>query len=256
MKKYMLLTAFITLFMSIALFTGCASNIDKGLHYNYILVHGATGGGWDWKHVEKLLIADNHSVYRPTLTGLGEKVHLANSDINLTTHINDIVNLILFEELDNVILVGHSYGGMVITGVMDRIPERIAYVIFLDAAVPDDGMSELDTNGPLPSNFKVIDGLVYPPWIDSKKPYPREVPQSLKTFTEPVSFKNPEAKKLPVTFVAYVLPDEIIERKEEDSSWKRAEERGWEIITFNSDHNAQRSHPAELVELLKATPKL
>ena len=110
-----------------------ASDTDNDRYFTCILVHGATGGGWDWKTFEQHLAEENHVAYRPTLTGLGEKVHLASPETNLTTHINDIVNIVIFENLDDVVLVGHSYGGMVITGVMDRIPERVGHAIFLDA---------------------------------------------------------------------------------------------------------------------------
>lgn len=232
-----------------------ASDTDNDRHYTYILVHGATGGGWDWKTIEQLLEEDNHVAYRPTLTGLGEKVHLASPEINLTTHINDIVNIIIFENLEDVVLVGHSYGGMVITGVMDRIPERVGHAIFLDAAVPGDGMSVLDLYGRQRSELNVADGQIHFPWIDFDKPYPRDVPQLLKTFTEPVSFKNAQAKALPATFVAYVSPDRVNERRANDPSWKRAENRGWEILTLNSGHNAQRTHPDELAKLLITIPK-
>ena len=106
----------------------------------FVLVHGATAGGWEWKTTGKFLTDDGHTVYRATLTGLGEREHLNSADIDLQTHINDVVNLILYEDLHDVVLTGHSYGGMVITGVIDRIPERIKHVVYLDAAVPDDGM--------------------------------------------------------------------------------------------------------------------
>ena len=91
---------------------------SEAVHYTYVIVHGASGGGWDWRTMDELLTAGGHTVYRPTLTGLGEKMHLANADINLTTHIDDIANVILFEDLDEVVLVGHSYGGMVITNLI------------------------------------------------------------------------------------------------------------------------------------------
>ncbi len=120
---------------------------------------------------------------------------------------------------------------MVITGVMDRIPDRIAQVIFLDADVPNDGMSYNDLWGPFPSGTEVVDGLVYFPWVDTNKPYPRDVPQSLKTLTEPVSFKNPKARVLPVAYVAFVAPDKIKERSGKDPSWKHAKERQWKIHT-------------------------
>ena len=177
MKKIILLISFLV-------FATCATvaeevDSNKGPS-TFVIVHGATGGGWDWKTVAQLLSANNHIVYRPTLTGLGEKYHLNNPDVNLTTHINDVVNLIVFEDLHDVVLVGHSYGGMVITGVIDRIPERIRHVTFLDAMVPDDGMSMIEGK-PLHLNIKVINGMIHFPWVDSSLPFPRDLAQSLKT---------------------------------------------------------------------------
>ncbi|MDN4504290.1 alpha/beta hydrolase [Alteromonadaceae bacterium BrNp21-10] len=253
--KRVLLTALFYFFATVFSFSGLANTTPENEHNTYILVHGATGGGWDWKGIDDRLTTNNHQVYRPTLTGLGEKVHLANPEINLTTHINDVVNLILFENLNNVVLVGHSYGGMVITGVMDRIPERIAYVIFLDAVVPDDGMSANDVFGSSFPDEMIIDGQIHFPWLNAEQTYPKDVPQSLKTFTEPVSFNNPKALALPATYVAFVSPKDIELRKSRDSSWKRAKERGWKIVTLDSDHNAQRTHPEELVSLLQTTVK-
>ena len=120
---------------------------DTAKKYPYVVVHGATAGGWEWKQAGKFLSDDGHTVYRATLTGLGERMHLNSAEIDLETHIKDVVNLILFEDLTDVVLTGHSYGGMVVTGVMDRVPERIRHVVFLDAAVPDDGMSLWDLFG-------------------------------------------------------------------------------------------------------------
>src|SRR6476660_1698835 len=91
----------------------------------FVLVHGAWHGGWCWKRVTPLLRAAGHEVFAPTLTGLGERAHLASRGINLDTHINDVVMLMEAEELEDVVLVGHSYAGMVITGVADRAPQRI-----------------------------------------------------------------------------------------------------------------------------------
>jgi pimeloyl-ACP methyl ester carboxylesterase len=180
-------------------------------------------------------------------------VHLSSPDIDLTTHINDVANVIVFESLDDVVLVGHSYGGMVITGVMDLMPERVTYAIFLDAAVPEDGMSllALINDGDLPPGFEVIDGMVHFPWLDASAPLPRDVPQSLETLTQPVSFNNPLALELPATFVAYLPAGESVEERRADPSWQHAEARGWSIRTLESDHNAQRSHPRELVALLE-----
>src|SRR5690606_6983027 len=130
----------------------------------FVLVHGATAGGWEWKRTGEFLTADGHTVYRATLTGLGEREHLNSPEIDLETHIQDVVNLILFEDLHDVVLTGHSYGGMVVTGVMDRIPERLKHVVFLDAAVPEDGQSLWDLfggQGMDPDRFK--DGFMQVP---------------------------------------------------------------------------------------------
>ena len=221
----------------------------KSKHYTYILVHGMTGGGWDWKHMDSLLSSEGHIVYRPTLTGLGEKMHLLSPDIDLNTHILDIVNLIKFEQLDNIILVGHSYGGMVITGVMNQMPERIQHSFFLDALVPDHGMSAIDTAGNS-LGFKTKDGIVYPPWLDNKRPIPGDVPHPLKTLTEKVAYNNPTAIELPATYVAFIPPELTREQRAEDPSWQRAKQRGWVIKMLNSDHNAQRSYPEALKKIL------
>ena len=109
----------------------------------YVLVHGAWHGGWCWQRVTPLLRAAGHEVLTPTLTGLGERSHLANSAIDLNTHIQDVVNVLEYEDLRKVILVGHSYGGMVITGVSERVPERLTHLVYLDAFVPRDGQSLL-----------------------------------------------------------------------------------------------------------------
>ena len=107
----------------------------------FVLVHGAWVGGWAWKHVAPLLRERGNDVFTPTLTGVGERVHLATPEVNLDTHITDIVNVIYYEDLEAVVLVGWSYSGMVVSGVLDRIPERLARVVYLDAEVPRDGES-------------------------------------------------------------------------------------------------------------------
>ncbi|UVO54286.1 alpha/beta fold hydrolase [Sphingomonas sp. SUN039] len=109
-----------------------------------VLVHGGGHGGWCYAKVARLLRAAGHDVYTPTLTGLGERLHLLTSETSLSTHVTDVVNLLIFESLRDVILVGHSYGGMVITGVADQAPERIRELVYLDAAHPDDGESLAD----------------------------------------------------------------------------------------------------------------
>lgn len=106
---------------------------------NFVLVHGAWHGGWCWKRVARILRAKGHEVYTPSLTGLAERSHLVNRNVNLETHILDIVNLLQWEELSDVVLCGHSYGGQVITGAADRSADRIGALVYLDAFVPENG---------------------------------------------------------------------------------------------------------------------
>jgi len=230
-----------------------AAAAETGKH-TFVLVHGATAGGWEWKSTGKFLTDDGHTVYRATLTGLGERMHLNSTDVDLEMHINDVVNLILFEDLKDVVLTGHSYGGMVITGVIDRIPERIKHVVFLDAAVPDDGMSIWDLFGAGapqdPERFK--DGFMQVPWVKADAKPPHSVKQSIKCFNQPVSYKNPAAKALQVTYVAFIPKDKSAEeRAKMDKSWQRAVARGWTIRTFTGGHVAQQEDPRGVATLIE-----
>jgi pimeloyl-ACP methyl ester carboxylesterase len=110
----------------------------------FVLVHGAWHGGWCYARVAALLRARGSNVFTPTLTGLGERAHLAHPMIDLSTHVTDVVNVLRYEDLHDVVLCGHSYGGNVITGVVEAVPERVAALVFLDAFVPEDGESLQD----------------------------------------------------------------------------------------------------------------
>jgi len=220
--------------------------------YTFVLVHGATAGGWEWKSTGKFLTDDGHTVYRATLTGLGEREHLNSTSVDLQTHIQDVVNLILYEDLHDVVLTGHSYGGMVVTGVMDRIPERIRHVVFLDAAVPDDGMSLWDLFGGTPQDPRFADGFMQVPWVKPGTPPPHSVKHSVNCFNQPVSYKNPAALALPVTYVAFVPKDKSAdERAKTDKSWQRAVARGWTIRTFPGGHVAQQEDPRGVATLIE-----
>lgn len=231
-----------------------AASVRAADKQTFVVVHGATAGGWEWKKTGRFLSDDGHEVYRATLTGLGERMHLSSPDIDLQTHINDVVNLILFEDLKDIVLTGHSYGGMVITGVMDRVPERIKHVVFLDAAVPDDGMSIWDHmgGGNQQNSERFKDGFMQVPWATADSKPPHSMKQSIKCFNQPVSYKNPAAKALNVTYVAFVPKDKSAEeRAKTDKSWQRAVSRGWTIRTFPGGHVAQEEDPRGVATLIE-----
>jgi pimeloyl-ACP methyl ester carboxylesterase len=231
---------------------GQAQKTDTQAKQTIVIVHGAWGGGWAFKRVESLLREKGFTVYRPQLTGQGDRVHLAKPDIGLSTHIDDVVNTLLYEELHDIILVGHSYGGMVISGVADRVPDRIKRLVYLDAIVPNDGdsVSSIMRNG---SDFikQMTKGdYIVPMWVKPDQPPPKDVPQSLKTFTDAIVLKNETARKIPATYILTV--DKGKEAKDDDffAQSQRARERGWPILQLTADHNPQWSAPEALVEML------
>lgn len=234
-------------------FSIAASTLAKDFEKEtFVIVHGATAGGWEWKSTGKFLEEDGHDVYRATLTGLGERHHLATPEIDLDTHIDDVVNLILFEDLNEVILSGHSYGGMVITGVINKIPERIKHVMYLDAAVPEDGESIWDLfgrNGPS-DDSRISNGMLLTPWVNEDSKPPHSAPQSIKTFSQAVSYDNPLAKALPVSFVAFVPEGQSISERSQQKPWKRAKSRGWSIHTFPGGHVAHQEDPSGVASLM------
>jgi len=219
-----------------------------------VIVHGAWGGSWAFRKVEALLREKGFNVYRPQLTGLGERVHLSRPDIGLTTHIDDVVNTIMYEDLHDIILMGHSYGGMVISGVADRVPDRISRLVYVDAFVPNDGESVMSINGTRSDWLKpMIKGdYIVPPWVKPDQPPPHDVPQPLKTFAEPISLKNKPALKLSAT---YILTVNAGKEARDDDFWlhaQRAKERGWPVLQLTADHNPQWSAPEGLVEMLSS----
>ena len=120
----------------------------------FVFVHGAGLGGWCWRKIVPLLRSEGHEVYTPTLTGLGERSHLATRlDVDLELHIQDVAAVLEYEDLSNVILTGHSYGGMVITGVADSLPDRVGQLVYLDALIPENGEAVIDLRPELASEI-------------------------------------------------------------------------------------------------------
>ena len=246
----------------ITVLTGCQTGTRmpaspspvSGKRFTCVLVHGAWGGGWDWKHVDQLLAASGNEVYRPTLTGQGEHSNLTSTNIDLDTHIQDIVNVILWENLHDVVLVGHSYGGMVITGVADRVPSRIQRLVYVDALLPENGECANDIK---PNRIKTsfTNGYVIGDWMKGNPLPPHDVPMPAKTFSEPIALTNQVvAGKLPTT---YILTVDKGKKPEEDDFYKfylRAQARGWPVLIMEGDHNVQRSHPQQLAKLIEQAP--
>ena len=229
------------------------SSVPQDKHDTYILVHGAWGGGWDWKNIDHLLTADGNTVYRPTLTGLGEHSNLDNTNIDLETHIEDIVNVIVWENLHDVVLAGHSYGGMVITGVADRVPDRIKRLVYIDAFLPENGDSvEKPFGWP---KIPIKDGYLTVPWLTNTPPPPHDVLMPARAFSQPINLTNQAvALELPATYILAVDPGTNLEQAHFYLSYCRAKSRGWPLHVIASDHNVQRSHPHELVKFMEASP--
>lgn len=191
----------------------------------FVLVPGGWCGGWVWKDVTRPLRRAGHDVYAITLTGMGERAHLAHQDVDLDTYIQDVVNFLVYEDLTGVCLVGWSFGGMVIAGVADRVPDRLGQLVYLDAAEPQDGQSNYDLAGPEARAEEEEDArgrgggwLVPPPgeavfadplnaglyipdpsrrrWFASKLSG-----QPIKTQSQPVRRKNPAVAALPHVYI-------------------------------------------------------
>jgi pimeloyl-ACP methyl ester carboxylesterase len=217
----------------------------------YVIVHGAWGGAWDWRAVDSALTSRGHRVHRVTLTGLGERVHLASPSVGLSTHISDVVNTILFEQLRDVVLVGHSYGGMVVTGAADRATDRIKRVVYVDAFLPDSGESLAQLAGPGFANMMQSsgrDGMLIPGWVPADAPPPRDVPHPIKTMTDTLHLTNPASKALARYYILTMDPGAT-----EDGfspSARRAAGRRVPVDTLVADHTPERSAIAALVGLL------
>lgn len=219
----------------------------------YVLVHGAFGGGWQFRAVASRLAAAGHEVYRPTLTGLGERSHLLSPDIDLDTHIEDIRRVLEYEDLHEVILAGKSYGGMVVTGVAERVPERLRHVVYLDAVVPQDGQSLVGVLGPEVEQHmeRVVaergDGWRMPAGND---PESRLTDQPFQSLTQPLSVQNPAAAALPHTYIRYQNEDQGPHNAMKARVAQRAADLGWQLHEIQAEHDMEQSDPNRLAELL------
>lgn len=219
---------------------------------NIVIVHGAFGGRHHWKKVAAAIQRSvARPVYRAALTGQGERSHLINESINLSTHIRDVAHLIEFEDLENVCLIGHSYGGVLISAVSDLIPDRICKRIYLDAYLLEDGENFFSQHPDLETDWKARaqaegEGWLVPPhWPNPH----RDVPHPISTLTQPIQLRNRSADQIPSEYWLFTDGGSI----EMDSLYcfyQRAQQRGWQVRDFGWDHNPHRTAPDELAHAL------
>lgn len=219
----------------------------------FVVVHGAWAGSWAWVRVVDRLVSKGHRVFVPTLSGLGERSHLAGASINLTTHIDDVVNEIRWKDLSDVVLVGHSYGGFVITGVAEKIADRLSSIVYVDAFIPDDGQAFADF---APEWNLPPDALIPAPpavmgdyrddadriWVNEKA-----TPQPAGTFTE----------RARVTGAYKTVPRKtFVQATGWDSPFKEAAaafraDKGWSVYEVACGHDIAIEEPDELTRILE-----
>jgi pimeloyl-ACP methyl ester carboxylesterase len=229
----------------------------------FVLVHGAWHGGWCWSRVADRLRAVGHRVFTPTQTGLGEREHLLSKDITLDTFRADITNVIEAEELNEIVLVGHSFGGNAISGVADVMPERVRHLVYLDSLVieggksPFDGLSAevvaarrklaeessggLSLPNPPASVFGVSDAQ------DAEWVKRRLTPHPLSTYTSKLNIKGPVGNHLPRTYIHCTNPSYAALQASRD--WVKAQ-AGWRFAEIATGHDAMVTAPDELARML------
>jgi pimeloyl-ACP methyl ester carboxylesterase len=226
----------------------------------FLVCHGAWGAGWAWKKMHPLMQAAGHRLVTPTYTGLGERVHLANPSIDLETHIRDVLNVIQYEDLRDIVLIGHSYGGMVATGVADRVRDRIAQLIYLDAFVPKDGQSLLDLNEPARQRMqdaaRAGDGWRVPPLptppdttaVDLEWLSTRRVDMPIKCFEQKLKLEHGELS-LPRSYIyaTRISPADTFGQ----FSRRLRSEPGWNYHEIDASHSPAVTAPEVLMALLE-----
>jgi pimeloyl-ACP methyl ester carboxylesterase len=227
----------------------------------YVLVHGAWGGAHGFRKVRPLLREEGHEVFTPSLTGLGERVHLTSPQIGLTTHVTDVVNAVLYEDLSEIVLLGYSYGGFVVTGALEHIGERVRHLVYLDAFLPSNGQSVNGLRGfstegllpelggrwlvpPIPREFEdPVEGE----WADR-----RRVAQPARCCSEPVRLVQP-LEDYPFTRT-YIKATGEARSATSDPFWEAADrvraDPTWRYFEIETNHMIPHNRPEELAKLL------
>lgn len=223
----------------------------------FLICHGAWSAGWAWKKMRPLLRAAGHEVFTPTYTGLGERAHLSSPMVGLDTHIADMIGVIEYEDLRDFILVGHSYGGMVATGVADRVPDRVRHLVYLDAFVPEDGQSLDDLRGGNP--VAGVEGWLVPPM----PPAPDTAPEDLawtgprrrhhpaRCFTEKLRLTGAvEALRRTYIYCAKKAPGDVFVQFRD----RLRNDPHWGYVEMDASHSPNVTAPDALAALLNALP--
>ena len=231
----------------------------------YVLVHGAWGGAHTFHLVRPLLRAQGHEVFTPSLTGIGERVHLASPQVCLSTHVADVVNCVLYEDLTDIVLLGFSYGGMVVSGALEHIGDRVSHLVYLDAFVPADGESVMSMNGGATPAFPLVgigrDWLVpaAPRQFDDPAEAafmdPRRVPHPAACFAEPVRMPTPlDEQPFTRTYVRATaeVPDAPGTAVFERSAAHAEASPAWTLHGIATNHLIPSNRPQELADILLA----
>jgi len=233
----------------------------------FVLVHGAWSGGWCYHKVAARLRTRGHRVFTPTLTGQGERSHLLAGTINLSLHIEDILAVFRCEELDGVVLAGHSYGGMVITGVADRIPQRISALVYLDAFLPQDAQSLFDINVPANTqrflaNAGTIGGLAVPAppasffnvnAADAARVDALATPHPLGAFTEKIRLTGAHEA---IARRVYVHGTELPRESPFAPFYARVkDDPAWEAHTLACGHHVMLDEPDRVTDILEGAAR-
>jgi pimeloyl-ACP methyl ester carboxylesterase len=230
----------------------------------FVLVHGAWHGGWCWSRVASILRGRGHTVFTPTQSGLGERSHLLSRSIDLEVVVTDVVNVLEWEDLRDVVLVGHSFGGNAISGAADRMPDRIRQLIYLDAVIQENGQSAFDqlpnelvqartkaaqesSEGlslptPPASAFCITD-VAQTAWVER-----RLTPHPFATYTSPLKLSKPVGNGLPTSYV--VCTDPIYKPLEASRKWVTA--HSWKMLEIAAGHDAMVIAPDLVAALLEA----
>ena len=224
-----------------------------------VLAHGAWSAAWAWKKMRPLMEQAGHKFFAPTYTGLGERAHLASPENDLDTHIQDVLGVLKFEDLRNVVLIGHSYGGMVATGVADRAPQRIARIIYLDAFVPEDGQALADFWPDAERRRRMEDVKAGDGWRVVPNPIPPDtsaedvawitkfrMPQSVRCFEQPLRLRT--KLTLPRTYIQCMR---YADRGPFGQFAARAKAQGWRTYELDASHSPNVTAPSALMELLQ-----